>query len=78
MTIADIGIVGDRHVRVRLRSQDNATLDAIAFRSVDTLLGETLLRGQGKIFHIATRVSQNYFRGSIRPQTTIIDLASDT
>ena len=76
--IADIGIVGGSHVRVRLRSQDNATIDAIAFRSVDTLLGETLLRGQGKIFHIAARVSQNYFRGSIRPQTTIIDLASDT
>ncbi|PPD42506.1 MAG: single-stranded-DNA-specific exonuclease RecJ [Methylocystis sp.] len=73
--IADASVVGEKHVRVRLRSGDGASLDAIAFRAVETPLGEALLRGRGERFHVAARLSANTFRGVERVETRIVDLA---
>ncbi len=73
--IADASIVGEKHVRVRLRSGDGASVDAIAFRAVDTPLGEALLRGRGERLHVAARLSANHFRGVERVETRIADLA---
>jgi single-stranded-DNA-specific exonuclease len=73
--IADAAVVGDSHVRVRLRSGDGASLDAIAFRSVGSPLGDALLSGRGERFHIAARLSPNRFRGVERVETRIVDVA---
>lgn len=73
--IADAGVVGDGHVRARLRCGDGATSDAIAFRAADGPLGAALLRSRDARLHIAARVSVNHFRGAARPQGVIIDAA---
>lgn len=72
--IVDAAIVGENHVRARLRSGDGASVDAIAFRVVGSPLGDALLRGRGERFHVAARLSPNNFRGTERVETRIADL----
>ena len=71
----DAAIVGEAHVRARLRSGDGASVDAIAFRVVGSPLGDALLRGRGELFHVAARFSASQFRGVERVETRIADLA---
>ncbi len=73
--IAHAAIVGVDHIRVRLRSGDGATIDAIAFRSATTELGRLLLHNQGARFHVAARLSPSFFRGVDRVETRIVDMA---
>jgi single-stranded-DNA-specific exonuclease len=68
-------IAGANHLRLRLRSADGASIDAIAFRAMDTPLGESLFNGRGERFHIAARIGANHFRGVERAETRIIDAA---
>jgi single-stranded-DNA-specific exonuclease len=68
-------VVGGAHVRARLVAGDGAGVDAIAFRSVDSPLGDALLNGRGKRFHVAARLSLNAYRGVEKPQAEIVDLA---
>ena len=73
--VVSVTVVGDRHLRARLRSGDGATLDAMAFRAAEAPLGQALLKGIGRHFHIAARISSNHYQGRERPQTAIIDMA---
>ncbi|WP_330082582.1 single-stranded-DNA-specific exonuclease RecJ [Methylocystis iwaonis] len=73
--LVDAAIVGENHVRARLRSGDGVAIDAIAFRVVGSPLGDALLRGRGELFHVAGRLSPNQFRGVERVETRIIDVA---
>lgn len=73
--IVDSAVVGDGHVRARLRCGDGATRDAIAFRAADGPLGAALLRQRDTLFHVAARASVNHFRGTARPQAAIADIA---
>lgn len=73
--LADAMVVGENHVRARLRSGDGATVEAIAFRAIGSPIGDALLRGRGEVFHVAARVSANHFRGVERVETRIADLA---
>ena len=73
--VVSVTVVGDRHLRTRLRSGDGATLDAMAFRAAEAPLGQALLKGIGGHFHIAARISSNHYQGRERPQTAIIDMA---
>jgi single-stranded-DNA-specific exonuclease len=73
--IVDSAVVGDGHVRARLRCGDGATRDAIAFRAADGPRGAALLRQRDTLFHVAARVSVNHFRGTARPQAAIADIA---
>jgi single-stranded-DNA-specific exonuclease len=73
--VVSVTVVGDRHLRARLRSGDGATLDAMAFRAAEAPLGQALLKGIGGHFHIAARISSNHYQGRERPQTAIIDMA---
>ncbi|GLI93245.1 single-stranded-DNA-specific exonuclease RecJ [Methylocystis echinoides] len=76
--IADAAIVGEHHIRARLRADDGASVDAIAFRCVGAPLGDALLRGRGETFHVAARLSANSFRGVERVETRLVDLARPT
>lgn len=73
--LTDAKVVGENHVRARLRSGDGATVEAIAFRAVGAPLGDALLKGRGELFHVAAKLSANQFRGMERVETRIVDLA---
>lgn len=73
--LTDAKVVGESHVRARLRSGDGATVEAIAFRAVGAPLGDALLKGRGELFHVAAKLSANQFRGMERVETRIVDLA---
>lgn len=73
--IVDAAPVGTDHVRARLQAGDGARLEAIAFRAMASPLGETLLQGRGRSFHVAVRLSTSTWRGAERVETRIVDLA---
>ena len=67
--------VGQNHVRVRLRSNDGATLSAVAFRSLDRPLGQALLGARGQSMHVAGTLSINRWQGREMVEMRIADAA---
>lgn len=74
-TIAFAEIVGEKHVRVRLRAADGAVLNAISFRSADRELGKALLDGRGRSVHVAGHLAVNRWQGAEQVQLRILDMA---
>jgi single-stranded-DNA-specific exonuclease len=68
-------VVGDNHVRCILGGAEGGRLKAIAFRCLDTDLGQALLKHGGAPFHIAGRLRANTWRGKTSPQLLIDDAA---
>ncbi|MCK2052750.1 single-stranded-DNA-specific exonuclease RecJ [Methylobacterium sp. 37f] len=73
--IVDAAIVGNGHVRARLRSRDGQAIGAIAFRAAQGPLGQAILSGLGREVHIAGTLSVDTWRGAERAQMRICDLA---
>ena len=73
--IVDAGIVGNGHVRARLRSRDGQAIGAIAFRAAQGPLGQAILSGIGRELHVAGTLSVDSWRGAERAQVRICDLA---
>jgi single-stranded-DNA-specific exonuclease len=73
--IVDAGIVGNGHVRARLRSRDGQAIGAIAFRSAQGPLGQAILSGIGREVHVAGTLAVDTWRGAERAQLRICDLA---
>jgi single-stranded-DNA-specific exonuclease len=73
--IVDAGLVGNGHVRARLRSRDGQTVGAICFRAAQGPLGQAILGGIGREFHVAGTLSVDNWRGADRAQVRICDLA---
>ncbi len=76
--VAYADVVGTAHVKLRLTGADGTGLEAIAFRSVGTPLGEGLLGSRGKVIHIVGRLRQDDWNGRIRVQLEIEDAAPAT
>jgi single-stranded-DNA-specific exonuclease len=74
-TIAFADIVGEKHVRVRLRAADGAMLNAISFRSADKDLGKALLAGRERTAHVAGHLAVNRWQGAEQVQLRILDVA---
>ncbi|KAB1070374.1 single-stranded-DNA-specific exonuclease RecJ [Methylobacterium planeticum] len=74
--IVDVAPVGNGHVRARLRSLDGQAIGAIAFRSAQGPLGQALLNGIGRDFHVAGTLACDRWRGAERAQVRICDLAA--
>ncbi|MDX2307826.1 MAG: single-stranded-DNA-specific exonuclease RecJ [Hyphomicrobium sp.] len=68
-------VVGEKHVRTEFAAADGARLKAIAFRAVDTPLGEALLKSNGAPMHVAGELSVDEWRGERRAQFSIDDVA---
>ena len=68
-------IVGEKHVRAVFGDQSGARLRAIAFRAVDTPLGERLLARNGRPLHLAGRLRADRWRGGDAVQLQVDDLA---
>lgn len=67
--------VGDRHVRVRLRSKDGAVLPAIAFRAAGQALGLALMQCRGRAVHAAGNLFLDRWNGSERVEFRLVDMA---
>ncbi len=71
-----VDIVGEKHIRATLRDGSGNRLRAIAFRAVDTPLGETLLNArEGGAWHIAGRLQPDDYNGRNGVQLHITDIA---
>lgn len=74
-TLADARQVGANHLRLELRSQTGARLQAMAFRAVDSELGNFLISNRGRAMHIVGNLSSNWWNGSRSAQFRVMDAA---
>ncbi len=73
--LSDARPVGVNHIRVDLRSESGGRIQAMAFRAVDTALGEFLFKNRGSTIHVAGTLSGNYWNGTRRVQFRVVDAA---
>ena len=73
--IRDSRMVGTSHVKVTLEAMDGSRLDGIAFRAVDSALGNLLLNGRGRNVHVAGSLGADFWQGTRRVQLRILDAA---
>lgn len=73
--LADARLVGTSHIRADLQSGSGGRIQAIAFRAVDTVLGDFLFKNRGKTIHVAGSLSGNYWNGNRSVQFRIVDAA---
>jgi single-stranded-DNA-specific exonuclease len=66
---------GEAHIRCSLKSGGGATIGAIAFRAVGTPLGDTLLGGADRPWHVAGRLQRDTWGGRDRVEMMIEDIA---
>lgn len=74
-TLVDARVVGTNHLRVELRAQTGARIQAMAFRAIDTDLGDFLVSNRGREVHVAGTLSSNWWNGSRSAQFRITDAA---
>lgn len=75
--IAYADTAGNGHVRLSLASPDGAILKAIAFRAVNTALGEALLGARGETLHVAGTLSIDHWQDRRQPSLRVVDAAAD-
>ncbi|RJF84195.1 single-stranded-DNA-specific exonuclease RecJ [Azospirillum cavernae] len=68
-------VVGANHVRCILQGNDGGRLKAIAFRALDSDLGQALLTGKGTPFHLAGILRIDRWNGAEGVQLLIDDAA---
>lgn len=73
-----VEIVGTQHLRViigdKVGSGKNMSIKAMAFRCVETPLGQTLLGLKGRPVHMAVKLRLNRWQGMNRPEVFIEDV----
>jgi len=74
-TVSSADVVGQGHVRLRLRAGDGASVGAIAFRAADADLGRALLSARGAKVHAAGVLGVDRWGGSERVSLRLIDAA---
>jgi single-stranded-DNA-specific exonuclease len=74
-TIAYAQEVGQAHMRVRLKSNDGAAVNAIAFRVADQKLGRALRDNRGRQVHAAGTFAIDRWQGEERVQFKLTDIA---
>jgi len=76
MVVHRADVVGESHVRAILgEAAGPQRLKAIAFRTLDTELGRTLLDGRGRGFHVAGHLRRDGWQGRVDVQLLIDDAA---
>jgi single-stranded-DNA-specific exonuclease len=74
-TLADVRQAGAAHIRADLRSPAGGRLQAIAFRAVESDLGDFLFANRGNLVHVAGHLSSNWWNGARSIQFRITDAA---
>jgi single-stranded-DNA-specific exonuclease len=75
LRVSHAAVVGEAHVRCALSSSGGASVQAIAFRSLETELGQTLLRRDRPALHVAGHLRLDSYRGGKTCQLFIDDAA---
>lgn len=73
--ILKVDIVGGEHIRVIAGQLDNAKINAIAFRALETDMGQALLNHRGNPVHLAGSVKLDTWMGVEKLQFVIDDVA---
>ncbi|WP_312361895.1 single-stranded-DNA-specific exonuclease RecJ [Ensifer sp.] len=73
--LRDCRQVGANHIKVTLEGQDGGRLDGIAFRAVETPLGDFLFASRGASIHVAGSISADLWQGQRRVQLRVSDAA---
>jgi single-stranded-DNA-specific exonuclease len=68
-------LAGNEHVKVTLENEAGARIKAIAFRALNTDLGESLLAERGRPVHVAGRLAIDTWNGGRGVQVLIEDAA---
>ena len=66
---------GGAHLRVTLQSQTGRRIEAMAFRTADTPLGQFLTQSRGRMIHTAGTLGLNHWNGQVRVQYRLLDAA---
>jgi single-stranded-DNA-specific exonuclease len=74
-TIAYTEEAGQSHIRVRLKSADGASVNAIAFRAVGQKLGAAIVQNRGRLVHAAGSFALDRWQGEERVQFRLSDIA---
>lgn len=73
--IVDTRQIGVNHIKITLEGPDRSRLDGMAFRALETPLGDFLLGALGMTVHVAGCLSADQWQGNKRIQLRIIDAA---
>ena len=74
--VVDARVVGEHHLRLRLRSRDGAAIGAVAFRAADAPLGRALRAALGAEMHVAGTLARDRWRGADRVELRVVDAAT--
>lgn len=75
-TLVAADVVGNGHVKVRLRAGDGSSIGGIAFRCADRDLGKALLALRGSSVHLAGRLHEDTWGGGSRIDIRVSDVAA--
>ncbi|MEO1190280.1 MAG: single-stranded-DNA-specific exonuclease RecJ [Pseudomonadota bacterium] len=73
--LAQVDIMAERHLRLRLQSEQGQDLRAVAFRAMEGPLGPALLAARGRPLHVAGKLERDLWRGGQSLQLIVEDAA---
>ncbi|GLK75199.1 single-stranded-DNA-specific exonuclease [Methylopila jiangsuensis] len=74
-TLSSADVVGQGHLRLRLRAGDGASVSGVAFRAADSDLGRGLIASRGARVHVAGSLGVDRWGGQERVSLRVIDAA---
>jgi single-stranded-DNA-specific exonuclease len=74
--LLDARPVGANHIRAELRSEIGGRIQVMAFRAIDTELGNFLMKNRDRPLHVAGTLGGNHWNGQRSVQFRVTDLAS--
>lgn len=73
--LRDARMVGANHIKITLEAMDGSRIDGIAFRAMETPLGDLLINGRGRNLHVAGTLGADFWQGTRRVQLRVLDAA---
>ncbi|EJF88699.1 single-stranded-DNA-specific exonuclease RecJ [Bartonella tamiae] len=74
--LISLQVVGNGHLKMIFSNVEGKKINGIAFRALQTPLGDFLQNNINQTLHCAGTLTLNYWRGSVFPQIRIVDVAS--
>ena len=75
--LASVKVLSGEHLKCLIKNQDGNFIEAMAFRSVKSALGEEIQKNKGKIVSLLGKIKVNEWGGRRVPQFFIEDIAEE-